>query len=229
MKKYYSTFIAVFCLVLAAAPLSAYKFDFITVSDIVKKVQSRFGELNSYQANFTIVSEKMGKKTRQKGQIKYKSRDRLSIDFYQPYGQKIVSDGKMMWIYIPSMNVVAEQDLKSDSGLFSAGTKTGLNRLFRKYHYRFAGKEQPEVQKNGDKYYTLVLKQKESRSGYRTLKLWVSEDFIITRAQGETSSGKKVDIEFSNIKTDVDLPNGIFKFDIPSRARVIKNPMITEE
>jgi outer membrane lipoprotein-sorting protein len=36
-------------------------------------------------------------------------------------------------------------------------------------------------------------------------------------------------ITLSDIKTNVDLPNGIFKFDIPATARVIKNPMISEE
>ena len=75
----------------------------------------------------------------------------------------------------------------------------------------------------------ILLKQKESRSGYRTIKLWVSEDFLIVRAQGVTSSGKKVDIRLTKIKTGIDLPNGLFRFDVPSRARVIKNPMLSEE
>jgi outer membrane lipoprotein carrier protein len=209
---------------------SGYKFEFITVSDIVKKVKQRFAEIDSYQANFRIVSEKLGKKDHQSGTVKYRSSDKLLVEFHHPYGQKIVSDGKMMWIYIPSMNVVAEQDLKSDSSsIFSSGTGSGLRRLFSKYHYRFASKEQPEPQSDGKKMYTLFLKQKESKSGFRTLKLWISEDYIISKAYGETSSGKKIEIQFDDIRTNVNLPLGIFRFDIPSRARVIKNPMISEE
>lgn len=209
---------------------SGYKFEFITVSDIVKKIKQRFAKIDSYQAKFRIVSEKLGKKNHQSGTIKYRSSDKLLVEFLQPYGQKIVSDGKMLWIYIPSMNVVAEQDLDSDSNsIFSSGTGSGLKRLFSKYHYRFASKEQPESQPDGTKKYTIFLKQKESRSGFRTLKLWISEDFIIAKAYGETSSGKKVEIRFDDIRTDVNLPLGIFRFDIPPRARVIKNPMISEE
>jgi len=207
----------------------AYKFDFTTVSDVVQKIQEKFAGLETYQATFTIISDKMGKKVTQRGEISYKASNKLLINFTSPQGQKIVSNGKMMWIYIPSMNVVAEQDLKSDAGIFSTGTKSGLKRLFSKYHYRFAAKEQPEPQSNGSKMYTLILKQKESRSGYRKLKLWVTENYTITRAEGETSSGKNVEIVFSNIKTNIDLPNGLFKFDVPARARVIKNPMIAEE
>jgi outer membrane lipoprotein carrier protein len=206
-----------------------YKFDFVTVSDIVKKVKKRFGELESYQASFTITSEKMGKKKVHSGLVQYKSSDRLLMRFYSPPGQKIISDGKMMWIYIPSLNVVAEQDLKANPGIFSSNTKSGLKRLFSKYHYKFDSKKQPEAQKDGSKMYTLYLKQKESRSGYRYMRLWVSEDFLITRAKGETSSGKKIEIQFRNIKTNIDIPNGTFKFSIPARARVIKNPMISEE
>jgi outer membrane lipoprotein-sorting protein len=207
----------------------AYKFDFITVSDVVDKIQEKFGSLDTYQASFSIVSEKLEKRKSQHGVISYKNSNRLLVDYSSPQGQKIVSNGKTMWIYIPSMNVVAEQDLKNDEGFFSTHSKSGLKRLFSKYHYRFNGKEQPEKQADGSKQYTLLLQQKESRSGYRTLKLWVSEDYMIVRAQGETASGKKVDISFSQIKTNIDLPNGMFKFDVPGKARVIKNPMIAEE
>lgn len=213
----------------AATGAYAFKFDFTTVSDIVDNIKTSFGKMSTYQADFTIVSEKMGKTTQQSGIIKYKANNKLYIEFSQPYGQKIISNGKMMWIYIPSMNVVAEQDLNSDAGIFSAGTKSGLTWMFSKYHYRFASKDQPESQDDGTRRYTLILKQKESRSGFRTMKLWVTERYFIIRAQGETSAGKKVDIRFSNLKTNISIPNGVFKFDIPARARVIKNPMISEE
>jgi outer membrane lipoprotein carrier protein len=231
MKIFYKQivlFAVLFSLVLAA-DVTAYKFDFIMVGDIVDKVKNNFSKIDAYQANFEISIEKLGKKTVQSGIIKYKSSDKLLVEFNKPYGQKIVSDGKTMWVYIPSMNVVAEQDLMSDAGLFSTSSRSGLERLFEKYHYRFASKEEPEVMSNGEKKYTILLKQKETRSGYRKIKLWISKNYFIESASGETSTGKKVEIKFSGINTSVDLPSGIFKFDIPARARVIKNPMITEE
>ena len=216
-------------IVFFASALSAYKFDFITVGDIIKEIRAAYGELESYQANFTIESERYGKKSVQRGVIRFKNSDRIVMDFYQPSNQKIVSNGKMMWIYIPSLNVVAEQDLKSDAGLFSSGSESGLKILFSKYHYRFASKEQPETMKDGSKRYTLELKQKESRSGYREINLQVDEDYFITRAEGVTSTGKKVSILLTDIKKNLDLPESIFKLDVPARARVLKNPMMSEE
>jgi outer membrane lipoprotein carrier protein len=219
------------CVLMLIASSRAYpfKFDFTTVSDIVDNIKKKFAKIESYQANFTILSEKAGKTRQQTGVIKYKARNKLCIEFSQPYGQKIISNGNTMWIYIPSMNVVAEQDLRSDSGIFVSGTKSGLNWLFAKYHYRFDSKEQPTKQDDGTKKYTLFLKQKESRSGFRKLKLWVSEEYFIVRARGETTTGKTIDITFSNLKINPKLPNGIFKLDMPPHARVIKNPMISEE
>ncbi len=224
-----SLFVAGLLLVTGALNVFAYKFDFVTVSDVVKNIKKTYSDLESYQANFSITSEKDGKKSVQSGVLRFKATDRLLMEFYQPSRQKIVSNGEMMWIYIPSMNVVAEQDLMSESGIFSSGSQAGLNRLFSKYHYRFASKDEPEILNDGSKMYTLVLKQKESRSGYRTITLWVTENFFIQKAEGITSTGKKVVITLTDIKTNVDLPNGIFKFDIPATARVIKNPMISEE
>ena len=228
MKKI-KIFLTILLIMSASALLAAYKFDFITVGDVVREIRATYGKLDSYQANFVIESERHGKKTVQRGVIRFKNSDRLVLDFTQPANQKIVSNGKMMWIYIPSMNVVAEQDLKSDSGLFAAGSQSGLNRLFSKYHYRFASKEQPETMKDGSKMYTLELKQRESRSGYREINLLVNENYFITKAEGITSTGKKVSITLSDYKTDVDLPASLFKFDIPARARVLKNPMMSEE
>ncbi|HEY1405864.1 MAG TPA: outer-membrane lipoprotein carrier protein LolA [Spirochaetota bacterium] len=207
----------------------AIKFDFTTVSDVVKSVKKRYGEIECYSAEFKITSDKGGKKTVQQGYVKSKYPDKLLVEFSIPAGQRIVANDRTMWIYMPSLNVVAEQDLNNaDASLFS-GTKSGLSRLFNKFHYKFDAKDQPSADADGKKYYTLFLKQKESRSGYRTLKLWISEDYLIKKAVGETSSGKKVEIEFSNIKTNENFPNGIFKFDVPSQARVIKNPMMAEE
>jgi outer membrane lipoprotein-sorting protein len=227
--KKYSTTISIFMLLFFSTNIFAYKFDFITVSDVVNETKKKYSSLKSYQANFTIISDKGGKKITQTGVLKFKSSDKLLMEFTAPSRQKIVSNGQMMWIFIPSMNVVAEQDLTSESGLFASGSEAGLNRLFSKYHYRFASKEEPEIMKDGSKQYTLVLKQKETRGGYKTINLWISEDYFIKKAEGFTSSGKKIEITLSDIKTDVDLPNSIFKFDIPSSARIIKNPMLSEE
>ncbi len=229
VRKTYILLLSVLAAAFAVTGAFAYKFEFITVSDVVKNIQNKFASLETYQAKFVITSERLEKKKVQQGTISYKAPGKLLLNFTSPAGQKIVCSDSTMWIYIPSLNVVAEQDLKDDDGLFASQTHSGLKRLFSRYHYKFDGKEQPEVQKDGSKQYTLFLKQKESRSGYRTLKLWVSEDFMILRAAGETASGKKVDISFSQIRTDSDLPGGMFKFDIPGQARVVKNPMIAEE
>ena len=84
--------------------------------------------------------------------------------------------------------------------------------------------------KDGTKMYTLVLKQKESRGGYRKLSISGFQKIILFRKlRALHLPGKKVEIALTDIKTNVDLPNGIFKFDIPATARVIKNPMISEE
>ena len=204
----------------------SYKFDFVTVNDIVKQIKKTFADIESYQANFVMVSDRMGKRQNQSGTIWYMAPHYLRIDFDVPYGQKIVSDGKQVWIYIPSINVVAEQDL--NSSMFAIGTGSGLNRLFSKYHYKFDGKEQPRVE-NNNKYYVLFLKRKETRSGFRTIKLWVNEQYFITKAAGETANGKNITIEIKNINTKIDLKKGFFKYDPPSNARIIKNPMLAEE
>ena len=221
--------ILVFFMVLAPLLLSA-KFSFTTVSDVVDEVKKKYASFEGMSADFVIESEKGGKKTVRSGTLKSKFPNYLMVDFFSPAGQKIVSDGRVMWLYIPSLNVVAEQDLKDDeSGIFSSNSRTGLQRLFKKYHYKFAQKEQPFIDADGKKYYLIDLQQKESRSGFKTMKIWIDEKYMITRAEGVTSAGKTVKIRFSKIDTSKDFQKGIFKMDKPASARVIKNPMLSEE
>ena len=210
--------------------LSAVKFEFTTVSDVVKKIKDRYAGIECLTTEFTMESDKGGRKTTRSGLIRTRYPNYLMVDFYSPAGQKIVSDGDTLWMYIPSMNIVAEQDLKDDEGgLFSSNSRTGLQRLFTRYHYKFAQKEQPSAGPDGKKYYSIFLQQKESRSGYRTIRIWVDENYYVTRAEGETSAGKKVRISFNKIQTDKEYPKGIFKLDKPASARVVKNPMLAEE
>ncbi|MFW5808239.1 MAG: outer membrane lipoprotein chaperone LolA [Spirochaetota bacterium] len=216
--------------VLAAGSVFAQDFEFVTVSDVVKEVKERFADVESYSASFTIRSTKGSDSTVQSGTVRSLKPNMLRVDYTSPTSQKVVSNGERMWIYIPSLNVVAEQDLKEDNTTtFSTSSAVGLKRLFRKYHYKFASKDQPKRLEDGKNYYTLDLKQKERRSGYKTLRLWVNEDYLITRAEGETSSGKTVVIEFSNINLSANLNKSMFTFEVPSNARTIKNPMISEE
>lgn len=221
--------IFMFLLLLLPAFLSA-KFTFTTVSDVVDEVKKKYASFEGMSADFVIESEKGGKKTVRSGTLKTKFPNYLLVDFFSPAGQKLVSDGRVMWLYIPSLNVVAEQDLKDDeSGIFSSNSRTGLQRLFKKYHYKFAQKEQPFTDKDGKKYYLIHLQQKESRSGFKTMNIWIDENYLIIRAEGVTSAGKTVKIRFSKIDTAKDFPKGIFKMDKPANARVIKNPMLSEE
>ncbi len=231
IKKVIFPLFLMFALCMPLMSQDAYRFEFETVSDVVRRTKDEFSKVKSYSADFSISTKKGSVATVQKGTLKSLRPNYLIIDFSEPQRQRIVSDGKMMWIYIPSMNVVAEQDLKDDSGtVFSPGSYVGLKRLFAKYHYKFSSKTQPETAADGKQYYTLSLSQKESRSGYKTIKLWIAKDnYMIMRAEGETAAGKLVDITFSNISTSGNYSKGMFKMDIPSGAKVIKNPMISEE
>lgn len=216
---------------LAVIPLmSSAKFTFVTVKDVVEEIQNNYSSFKCMSADFIIESEKGGKKTVRNGSLKSMTPNYLLVDFSNPRGQKIVSDGDVMWMYIPSLNVVAEQDLKDDEkGLFSSNSSSGLQRLFKKYHYRFAQKEQPSSDSDGKKYYTIMLQQKESRSGFKTIKIWVDDTYFVRKAEGVTSSGKTVRMIFSNIDTKKEFQKGIFKMDKPASARIIKNPMLSEE
>lgn len=216
-----------------SANWSEDKFDFVVAKDIVKKILKEFKSYNTYQANFKIVSKK-GRKTKvRRGTISFRKPDKVRMDFSRPRRQSIVSDGESIWIYVPRLKLLGQQELKSkgDEGFFSKKIPIGLNRLFSLYHYSFTKQKQPSQANIGGqkgKYYTLALKQTTMTSGFRKMTLWVNQDYHIRQVKASTALGKKVTMTFTKIKTGIDLKESLFVFNkdkYPIR-NTVKNPLV---
>jgi outer membrane lipoprotein-sorting protein len=208
--------------------LNAQKF--VHPTDVVKKVKDNFNKLNSYQAEFTILTERKDQKKYTKGTAYFKKGGKVNFSFTSPVNDVIVSNGKKMWVYIKRLNAVAVQDLKSqdaDKGITGAFSDAGVITLFNRYHYSFDSVEQP-VLVNKTLYYKLNLKEKVATGGFSEMKVYVdAETFFITKIEANAPAGKKVTLTLSNVEYDVELPNSLFQFNIEDNMKVVENALTT--
>lgn len=206
-------------------------------SEVVKKIKKKFSDVNSYSADFRITT-KEGKKTRSmNGTCLYKKPGKIRYDFASPAGDAIVSDGKTLWIYIKRLQAVGKQDLTLDKetksgAVFTSSSPEGLNRLFRKYHYKFDNTKQPRKidPKDSAEYFVLALDQREKIGGFEKMTLYVdSSSYLIRKAEAVDGRGKETTIQFSNMDLNREIEDGIFNFHISGNAKIVNNPLVSED
>jgi len=214
--------------------LEAQAHNWNSPSEVVKKVKKRYSELKSYTSDFAITINNNKKTTQMKGACLYKSPGKIRYDFSLPEGDTIVSDGKTLWIYIKKIGAVGKQDLEisknnsSGEPIFQANSSPGLNRIFRKYHYKFDSINQPQKLEDGKEYFVLSLEQREKIGGFETMTLYVkANDFLIHKAIGRDSRGKETILEYSKFTIDPELEDGTFNYHISGNAKIVNNPLVS--
>lgn len=203
---------------------------FVHPTDVVKKIKENFYKLDSYQAEFTILSERKDQKKYTKGNAYFKKGGKVNFSFTNPSNDVIISNGKKMWVFIKRLNAVAVQDLKDPgSGKSLAGnlTDAGVITLFNRYHYSFDSADQP-VTINKEKYYKLNLKEKVATGGFSEMKVYVdAQTYFITKMEANAPAGKKVTLTLSNVQYNIELPNSLFQFNIEDNMKVVENALTT--
>lgn len=200
-------------------------------SMVARKVVEKYESFDNFKADFVIKT----KTKTMKGIAYYQSPGKVRFEFSQPYGDLIISDGKILWIVIASQGLVGRQDLnlntKDEEGksIFSVMPGSGIKHLFTKYHYKFDDIRQPK-EINNKKYYVMDLEQKVKIGGYRNIRLFISaENYLIEKAIAEGNFGVQTIIEFFNTKTNTEIEGKLFQFQPPENYRIVQNPLVVEE
>jgi len=203
-------------------------------SEVVKKVKKRYADLKSYTSEFSITINNNKKTSQMKGNCLFKSPGKIRYDFSLPEGDAIVSDGKTLWIYIKKIGAVGKQDLDinknntSGEPIFQANSLPGLNRIFRKYHYKFDSINQPQKLENGKEYFVLSLEQREKIGGFENMTLYIgATDYLVYKAVGKDSRGKETILEYSKFVADAEVEDGLFNYHISGNAKIVNNPLVS--
>ena len=221
-------------LIAQSSPNSASKKQWHSNAEVARKTIHAFEELQSYQADFYISVSGGKTKRSMSGKVYYQKPGKIRYQFTNPYGNLIVSDSKLMWLYIKKINTVGKQVLRSGKQVdgdpvFKNSPLNGIKRLFLKYHYRFDSPEQPrKIPKKGNaKYFVFNMEQREKSGGFEKMKIYIhAKTHLVHSATGTDSYGKKAKIRYSNIRTDKILDGSLFQYKPKSSTEVVLNPLV---
>lgn len=203
---------------LLTSSLSVFGQDLLTATAFFDRVAARYGEIENYTGTLTITSD--GSTSR--GEVSFLSPNRLRIDFTQPEGQILVSDGRDLQVYIPRFNVVLSQQLRSrgESDGAMMANQQGLALLRRNYSIAYLdGPGRVPLEDGSTEMVTkLRLNWRNNTEGYRQLILSITDDLLIRRITGVTANFREVQFDFSDLVINPGIPATRFEYRGPSSA-----------
>ena len=118
----------------------------VTLDDAVRGVEGAYGRMTDLKAEFTqtAFNKSLNQTIPATGKVYLKKGGKLRWEYAEPTPQQIVSDGKTIWIYTPTLNQVntgpAPEALAGPAGSFLSG----LGKLREHFSVRLLNPAQPK-------------------------------------------------------------------------------------
>ena len=207
------------------AVFPVYSQEIITADRYLEMVSERYGEIRDYEAYIVIRSGN----SEMPGNLSYLSPSFLRIDFIRPSEQVIVFNGELLSIYLPEHRAVLNQHItpsrRPASGVSLASAK-GLSLLRRNYVPVFVTGPDPVPLEPGipEQVIKIRLTRRTISEGFREIILSInSTTRLIRRIEGRTIAGGLVQFDFTNIRTNLGIPELRFVYDSPASAYMYNN------
>ena len=211
--------VALLTLLVLVVPASAQTT--VTLDDAIRGIEGAYGRMIDLKAEFTqtAFNKSLNQTIPAAGKVYLKKGGKLRWEYAEPTSQQIVSDGKTIWIYTPTLNQVntgpAPEALAGPAGSFLSG----LGKLREHFSVRLLNPAQP---KDADGNVVLDLTPKQplptlqrlilafDPNGWRLRKAVVYDQFENT-----------VTMQFTNLAINSGLEDKLFAFVPPKGAATV--------
>ena len=192
----------------------------------LEMVSNHYGTIRDYEANIAI---RQGNSD-MAGRVSHLAPSLLRIDFTRPAEQVIIFNGERLVVYLPEFRAVLNQEISSSrrTGVGGAGMASaqGLILLRRNYVPSFVTGPNPEPFEPGSSEMVMRLRltRRTISEGFREIILTINHStMLIRRIEGRTIADSEVRFDFTNIRTNVNIPDHRFVYDTPPMANMYNN------
>ena len=192
-----------------------------TLEDVVRDLETAYGRMTDLRAEFTqtAFNKSLNQTIPAQGTVYFKKGGKLRWEYTEPTPQEIVSDGKQLWVYTPSLNQVnvgdAPEALAGPAGSFLAG----LGRLRAEFDVRFLNPAQP---KDDGGNWVLDLTPKQPLPTLARLILAVdAKTWELRTAVVYDQFENTVTMRFAKVAINSSLPDGLFTFVTPKGVATV--------
>jgi outer membrane lipoprotein carrier protein len=205
----------------AALPGTARAQTQPSLDDVVRGLEGAYGKMNDLKAEFsqTAFNKSLNQSIPAQGIVYLKKGGKLRWEYSDPTPQEIVSDGKTLWVYTPTLSQVnvgpAPEALSGPAGSFLSG----LGKLREHFTVRFLNPADPK-DKDGNVALDLTPKQPLPTMSRLILsvdpKSWEARRAVIYDQFENT-----VTMQFSKITVNTGLADKLFTFVAPKGVATV--------
>jgi len=192
-----------------------------TLDDVVREIETAYGRMTDLRADVTqtAFNKSLNQTIPARGTVYLKKGGKLRWEYTEPTPQEIVSDGKRLWVYTPTLNQAnvteAPQALAGPAGSFLAG----LGRLRAEFQVRFLNPAQP---KDAEGNWVLDLIPKQPLPTLARLILSVEgKNWEVRKAVLHDQFENTVTMHFTKMAVNSGLPDRTFTFVAPKGVVIV--------
>ena len=193
-------------------------------ADLLDRAVAAWARVKTARASFeqTITNPLTGRTLSATGEYQQERPGKLAVSFADPANDRIIADGKFVWLYLPSS--APDQVIKSVQGVGGTGTVDLTAQFLTAPRSRYTVNPVGTLVVSGRPThgYNLVPKSPEG-APFKVASVWIDDDDATIR-QFEVSepSGVLRRIRLTSLKTNVPVDAGAFVFTAPKGVRVVE-------
>lgn len=181
---------------------------------VLDGIEKRYNAVKTLQVDFDQVFRFGPRQRAEKGTLYLQKPGKMRWDYADPKGKVFISDGKFVYLYSPSTNVVERTPFRETDDL-RAPLAFLLGKLdFRRDFDRFTSKPQ------GTNTW-VAAEPKSKKSPYTMVSFLVSPSFEILEVEVTGYDQAINRFRFSNEKRNVAIGNATFEFQPPAGSRLV--------
>jgi outer membrane lipoprotein carrier protein len=192
-----------------------------SLDEVIRGLEAAYGKMTDLKGEFsqTAFNRSLNQTIPAKGTVMMKKGGKLRWEYAEPTPQQIVSDGKTLWVYTPTLNQVnvgpAPEALAGPAGSFLAG----LGRLREHFEVRFLNPAEPRDREGN---VVLDLTPKEPLPTLTRLILSVdSRTWHVRKAVVYDQFENTVTMQFAQLALNSGLADSVFTFTPPPGAATV--------
>jgi outer membrane lipoprotein carrier protein len=219
MRRILTAFLV--CLLASVAAVAAQTAPAQSLDEVIKGLEGAYGRINDLKAEFNqnAFNKSLNQTIPATGVVYLKKGGKLRWEYTQPTPQEIVSDGKTLWVYTPTLNQVnvakAPEALAGPAGSFLVG----LGKLREHFGVRFMNPAQP---RDGDGNVVLDLAPKQPLPTLARLILSIDpRSWEIRKAVVYDQFENTVTMRFTKMALNSGLADSLFTFTPPKGVATV--------
>jgi len=189
---------------------------------VLDRASAAYSAITTLTADFVQVVDNplIGAPDTTRGLLFLERPGRFAMRFTEPRGDRLVADGRYLWLYTPSTtpNQVIRTRIPATGGVTPNLIGQFVDRPRERYQARWLKADST----GGGPADVVALTPLEPAAGYREAAIWVGRaDGVVRRVEIVEASGQRRVVALSGLRSNIAIAAGELRFTPPAGARVV--------